>query len=300
MAVYVLETSYTINYTTKKPIPIPEIVDALQALERIIKRTPAFIEKYYEGIIITETQVYVETIQAGSLREELLIKYLFRTKDNYDQAKELAGKILEDNEVIKYLVAMGVGATLVYGGSLLSNTESPTAPPAITAYNNQIINIGGDIEMKAQDIEAVLKGITDKKSLARDAVKVVKPAKNDPESSIEIGDLSALTIDRKLVAVFPESYEPPLPTERSTRYERQKIVIDASDRHKHGTGWGGVVPSLFQSRVKFVLDEMVDPALLHGRTNAIADISVIERYVPSKKAYEVKEVLIEDVFLDMK
>lgn len=154
--------------------------------------------------------------------------------------------------------------------------------------------------MKAQDIEAVLKGITDKKSLARDAVKVVKPAKNDPESSIEIGDLSALTIDRKLVAVFPESYGPPLPTERSTRYERQKIVIDASDRHKHGTGWGGVVPSLFQSRVKFVLDEMVDPALLHGRTNAIADISVIERYVPSKKAYEVKEVLIEDVFLDMK
>lgn len=300
MAVYVLETSYTINYTTKKPIPIPEIVDALQALERIIKRTPAFIEKYYEGIIITETQVYVETIQAGSLREELLIKYLFRTKDNFEQAKELAGKILEDNEVIKYLVAMGVGATLVYGGSLISSTESPKVPPSITAYNNNIINIGGDIEMKAQDIEAVLKGITDKKSLAKDAVKVIKPAKNDPNSSIEIGDISALTINKKLVAVFPEAYEPPLPTERSTRYERQKIVIDASDRHKHGTGWGGVVPALFDHRVKFVIDEMVDPAVLHGRTTAVANISVIERYKASNKKYEVKEVLIEDVLFDKK
>lgn len=298
MSSYVLETTYTINYTTKTPVPIPEIVDALEALERIIKRTPAFIEKYYEGIIITETQVFVEQIQAGSLKEKLLVKYFFRTKDNYDQAKELAEKILEDNEVIKYLVALGVGASLMYGATLLNPANSSSAPTSITAYNNQIINIGGDMQMSSGDIKAVLKGITDKKSLARDSVKVIKPAKADKNSSIEIEGLQAFTIDNKLVAQFPDNYEPPMPVEKSSYYENVKVVIDASDRHRRATGWGGSVPALFEKRVKFVLDEMIDPSEIHGKTSINANIHVTERFNAAKKEYEIKEVLIEDIETD--
>lgn len=298
MSVHVLETTYTINYTTKTPVPIPEIVDALEALERIIKRTPAFIEKYYDGILITETQVFVEQIQAGSLKEKLLVKYLFRTKENYEQAENLVEKILEDNEVIKYLVALGVGASLMYAATLLLPSGSAAPPPSITAYNNQIINIGGDMQMSSGDIQAVLKGITDKKSLARDAVKVVKPAKADKDSAIEIEGLQAFTINNKLVDQFPDNYEPPMPMEKSSYYENVRVVIDASDRHRRATGWGGSVPALFEKRVKFVLDEMIDPADIHGKTAINANIHVTERFNASKKEYEIKEVLIEDIATD--
>lgn len=289
---FVVETSYKIKYTNKQPVPIPDIIESLSSLERILRRTPGFVEKYYKDIKIVETQIYVSSIESGSLIEDFVIRYVFKGQGNYDKAKDLAHDILGDNEVLKTIVAIGVGSVITYG--LMSANGSEPTKPAIEAYNNTIINIGADVDFKAADIQAVLKGLP-KKTVARDAVQAVRPAKNENGATIEMADNESFTMPKKFIEQAPYQYEPPVPDERETKYTNVEIFIYASDRDNAEKGWAGIVPQLFDHRVKFSLGDSLDPKRLHGRTKARADVVVHEKFVKEKKTYEVKMVEITAV-----
>lgn len=287
---YVIETTYSVKYTNRKPVPIADIIESLESLEKILRRTPAFIEKYYKGIKIVETEIYVSSIESGSLIEEFLIKYVCKGQKNYDDAKEVIAKIIGDNEVIKTIVTLGVGAAITYG--VMMATSGDQKAPAIEAYNNTIINIGADIDFKAQDIKAVLEAMPSKKTLAKDSVKAISPAKLEPNATIEMGNHSRFTMSKKYIAEAPAQYEPPIPDEKESKYTNIEIFIYASDRDNYTKGWGGIAPELFDHRVKFELSDEVNPAKLHGRTKARADVIVHEKFVREKKAYIVKYVEI--------
>lgn len=289
---YVLETTYKIKYTNENPVPIAEIIDSLLALEKIIRRTPKFVERYYKGIKITSTEVFVSSVEAGSLKEEFVIRFVFKTKENYDQAKELAAKILGDNQVVKTIVALGVGA--IIGAGMIYALPDGTQAPTIEAYNNTIINIGADINFSAADIKATL-GALPPKAVAREAIQAVRPAKLEPGSHIEMEELPGLDMPSKFVKESPYKYEPPMPSEKSSKYKNVEIFIHASDRDNNEKGWGGIVPELFEHRVKFVLADNVDPSKLHGRIKARADLEVHEKFAQDKKKYVVTLVEIQGI-----
>ncbi|WP_041523613.1 hypothetical protein [Gilvimarinus agarilyticus] len=289
-ATFTIETTYTIHYSNKKPVPIPEIIESLQNVERLLKRTPKFIEAAFQGINVTNVEVYVDQLYSGSLTENFIVKYVFRNKANYDKAKEVFDEIMTDNGPIKTVVAMGVGALLSYGA--YKALGGPSAPPTqITAYDNNIINIGGQVKLDAKGIKAILESVKDKKSLAKEAVKVIAPAKADPDAEIEMSGFDELTISKDYIREVPKEYTPPIPSEKEEKYQNVRVVIYASDRDKAESSWAGIVPGVVDKRVKFTL-QGVDPKRLHGRTKVDADIVVISRYVASKKSYEAKVVEI--------
>src|SRR5690554_3279535 len=79
--VFRVKVPYAIKYTTAHPVPIAEIVDSLQSLEKLIKRTPAFVEAAFDGIKVFETNVYVEKIESGSLYQRLVVE-LVRSEEH--------------------------------------------------------------------------------------------------------------------------------------------------------------------------------------------------------------------------
>lgn len=285
-----LITTYGVKYTNHGPVPIDDIVASLKGYEALLKRTPAFLEKHYKGIKVTKIEVFVENIESGSLSENFLVKLIFKTDDNIATATALAEKVLQENDVVHTIVALGVGAVIGFGLYSLRSKNTPSTN--ITAYNNTIVNIGGTVDLTADDIQAVLSNIKDKKQLAKESVAVIKPSKSDANSTIEIEGMESLNIQKGVIAEAPDTYEPETPAERTVKYSNAHIVVFASDQDNNDKGWAGIVPTIIDKRVKFTIAETVNPKNLHGRKNLMADIEVTEYFVASKKAYEAKSVEI--------
>jgi hypothetical protein len=292
--VFQVQTHYTVKYTNKEPVSIPDIIRSLKSAERLLHRTPAFIEKAFDGIEILEMQVYVDTMESGSLYERFIINYVFRGKKNYKKQKEVIEHMLNDSTTLKVVVAAGMSAAFTYGVMQASGSSAPTKH--IEAYNNTIVNIGGSVDLTGEDIAMVLDGIRDKKALAKESIDFIKPAKADPDATIEISGIDALTVDKAFIRKAPAEYEPPMPEEKDERYSDRPVVIWASDREKSDSVWAGTVLNIVDKRTKFVLDESVDPSKLHGRVRFNADIVVTSRYQKSKKDYEPVTVRITKVY----
>lgn len=284
----VVESHFQIHYDTKNPVPIDTIIDTLVSMERMLKRTPAFMEAAYKGMHILETEVLVSSIVAGSLTQDFVVKYVFGGKDNYDQAIALRDKIIGDSKAVRTVVAIGIGA-LIGAGTILALPDG-AANTTINAHNNTVVNIGGQVSLSSEDIKGIIDGITDKKGLAKDAVTIIAPAKTDASSTISIGEGSPMVLSKEFIAETPKEYIRPVPAEREAHYQGVEVVIYASDRDKMDSGWAGIVPGVVDSRVPIHLAEGIDPAKLHGRTRVKADIVVHERFVQAKKNYQPKMV----------
>lgn len=277
------ETTYQINYQTDNPIPISEIVDSLKSIEKLIHRTPAFLEKQYSDIKIVDVLVYVDTLKAGSLKEKFVIKYFFKGQENYERAKEVLDTIMENSNALQLLTAAAISGLATYG--ILQSLPSDTPTQHIEAYDNIIINTAGTIDFKSEDFRALLNSMPNKKQLAQDAIKMIKPAKGDPDAKIEINDTPELTITNQFIAKVPGAYEPPMPDEKAEQYSNANVHIFASDRDKQTVGWAGILPGVVDARTAIILADEVDPNKLHGHRNIRADVTVHSKFNKQRKKY---------------
>ncbi|ERH50967.1 hypothetical protein [Ectopseudomonas toyotomiensis] len=294
-ASFTLTTHYHFRYTTKEPVPIPDVIESLKSMERLIKRTPTFVEHRFDTVKVTETQVFVERLESGSLDLDFIIKFVCRTDERAERAKQLIKELTEDKGVVRDIVALGVGSMLTIGAYQILSPGNVAPSNTITAYQSVVIQAGQDAGFTEDQIKAAINKIPDQKTLGKDTFNVLKPATQDKQATIDVPDMPQLSIDRDIIDSIPDAYEPPMPTEKTSSYDAVKVVVDASDRHNNNKGWAGSVDGLVDHRVRFTLDESIDPAALHGKTILWTNITIVERYVPSKKKYEVKEVQINDV-----
>lgn len=297
-ASFTVTTHYHFRYTTKEPVPIPDVIESLKSMERLIKRTPTFVEHRFDSVKVTETQVFVERLESGSLDLDFIIKFVCRTDERTERAKQLIKELTEDNGVVRDIVAVGVGSLLTIGAFQIFSPGNTTPSNTITAYQSVVIQAGQDAGFTEDQIKAAIKKIPEQKTLGKDAFNVLKPATQDKQATIDVPDMPQLSIARDIIDKVPDAYEPPVPTEKTSSYDVVKVVVDASDRHNNDKGWAGSVDGLVDHRVRFTLDESIDPATLHGKTTLWANVTVVERYVPSKKKYEIKEVQINDIVTD--
>lgn len=283
-----IETGFSLVYDTRMKPTVDDVIDSLHNLERLIKRTPVFIELKLKGAKISGTEVFVESVTEGSLRENLFVRFLISEKTAV-KIEELVDSVREDTGMIKPMLLMGVGAMLYQGWT---SATAPAAPsPQMQAYyQTNVINIGAESDVSGEQIAKIVAALPDKKGIAKEAVGVVQPIRKDPAGSILIGSAQAAAITPEVIAQIPESYEPPKQEAREKSYSNADIYIFASDRDKREQGWAGIVPELFERRIKFVLTESVNPDELHGHRHVKADIVVHERFNASKKAYEPTSV----------
>lgn len=286
---FTVEIPYSVKFNVNNPVPLHLIIKSLMGYERLLYRTPKYVEAAYPFIEIVETQVLVSRLEEGSWIEDFVVKYVFKGNDNYNKAKNLASDIVEDNSILQYLISASIGGLIVYGAmhSLGGST------PQVNIAHSNIVNVGGNLNIQQDDFIDLLSSEKNKRQLAKDTINAISPAKNE-NVSIEIEGHPDLLLSPDFVKETPEKYEVPLPKEKSSTYENISVIFYASDRDNAHKGWAGIVPGILDNRTKIILSESIDPKSLHGKTTVKADIEVIEKL--SGRSYTPKEVYLSKVY----
>lgn len=270
-----IEAQYKVHFHTKNPVPIPVIIESLQGYEKILKRTGPFVELKFPTIEVVDINVLVAHIESGSLIEDFIVRYVFKNRENYDDAKDIAHQLLEDNGVLKTIATLGVGA--IIGVGVTQYFGSDEASTKLEAYNNTIINIGGEIDLEADDIRTVISGVSRGSRISKAAVQALSPAKTDEDAEMSVSGETILQVGKDFLSRVPAEYEKPAPYETSETYSGVYIEVRASDVDNSQSGWGGTIQGLSDSRIKFSVADGVDPNQLHGKQRVKVDLVLLSR-----------------------
>ena len=181
-----------IYYSNKEWIPAGEIASSLLALEELIKSSSEVIEKIFPGVIVERVDVYVNELRSDSLWEDLVVKFVFGSQDNFDEQisgfrKKIGMEYLDRHPNVLGVIigAMILGSAIVIYDAV-SGKESERA--VIEANNNIIINIGaGEVDIDSEDLKEIISGvIKSNPSITDAAVEVVSPARKNPNARIVI------------------------------------------------------------------------------------------------------------------
>lgn len=307
-AVFSISTTHELNYSNKEPVPIADIVDSLLGMERIIKNlNPAISGMLGGDVAIGEIRVFITEIRQGSIIKDFAIDIVFGGEEEYKEFRKKIQKLRKkgvdglsetEQQILKKTIGYLIAAALGTGAVLLATTADGTSASSdVLSHNTTIINFGAmEFGMKPEEIKKIIdSSIQNKKQLAGDTAKVMKPARNEEGASLTIDDNATISFTGKVIRELPDHYEEPKPKEKVVDYQNADLVIFASDRDKHTSGWAGIITNVVQKRVNISLDKNLKPDSIHGRTRVKADVSVIMVYNKKKKVYVPKEIVVHAV-----
>lgn len=276
--VYAFEASHRIYYNTKKPVPIKEVILALQGLEGVLKSLPKVMTGL-TGVDIEGVEFLVERVEAGSLIEDIIVKFLFKDQAGLDAFIEKMGS----NKMVKGgLITAALAGIVGYG---LHAAMSGKPAPNITANNNVIINIGaGEVNMTPEQFAAIVKAaVVDKKGTAESALKFIGPARMDRGSTVELvnpgdGKSSSAPIhfSAEAIAEAPAKIELGA-NERFEEFTKVPLTIRATNLDSKKSGWAGKLDMFNEHRLPIELDPSIDEDDIFGKTTVVVDAALIFR-----------------------
>lgn len=299
MTSYVFTSTHEIFYSNRDPVPIAEIVESLLALERIVKASPRVLEGITR-VPIERVEVYVEELATGSLLERIAVKLFFKDEADLDAfLARVRDRIRKPGMERNLLIGAVIFALAGYGAWLAANSQKVPNAPAIMANNNVIINLGaGEVDLTPEAFRAIVEAaVTDKKDLAKSAVRFFKPARSDSEAGIRLDDNEALTFPSPVIAATPVQLE----FDKQERVEHFKDVdlhIRATNLDSMKKGWAALMPGYIDRRVRLELDPSVKPTDVAGRFQLRADVSVIYKLDKTAKKQVADYILLREVIKD--
>jgi len=155
------------------------------------------------------------------------------------------------------------------------NEDGDEGSISITGNRNVVLKIAGDTlgttpEKVASAIDAAIKPPL-RDTIARKALDFIRPAKR--EAGAEISG-SGATITADAIADAPSALDIEMAgdDESHNPYQRQTVVIHATDLDKTKTGWAGHLPGLWEKRLKMQLYPGVSPKAVFAKSEIVADI----------------------------
>lgn len=273
---FVYETTHRITYNTKKLVPIGDVIIALQGLQGLLESVPRLVSDI-TGVEIERSAFSLQTIESGSLIEDIVVQFFFKDRASLDAFIIKAG----GSKAVKGAV-IGVAIASLVGYGLYHAMASKPAPN-ITANNNVIIiNGAADMNITPEVLIASIEAATsgNKKELAQGALKFVTPARADSSSSITIDGNSKLQIQPGAISESPKKLDLPK-NERFEELKKVEVLMRATDLDSKKTGWAGKIEGKTE-RVNVELDPTVSEADMFGKAKVIADATLI--YTPRGKA----------------
>ncbi|MES9879514.1 MAG: hypothetical protein ABW185_01375 [Sedimenticola sp.] len=255
-----------IYYSNKELVPIREVAESLLALEAVIRQSPDVLETIFPGTKIDAVEIFINELRSDSIWEDVVIKFVFGSQEKFDQfVSSLREKVGMDNIMNNpQLLSSIILVMLLTGGAYYLGKDKSATPQqkaTIEANNNTIINIGaGMLELEAEEFKALIGGaIKDKDKLAKNAIRVIKPAKLDPNASITFNDNKLLRIESKTVEAMPRYVSEPEQEEFIEDFEVIDLEVRATDLDSTKRGWAVVIPDFGKKRVRLQLDPTVSP-----------------------------------------
>ncbi len=278
---WLYRTSHQIVYNTKDPVPIAEVIAALQGLEGLLEQVPKVVAGL-TGIEIFHTEFKLQTLESGSLTEDILVSFFFKDKATLDAFIQKAG----GNKMIRgTVIAVALTGIVAYGIHLASGGKGNN----ITANNNVVINIGaGELQVSPDAVKSIVETAikaSGQKEAAQNAIKFLAPARSDPTSSVSIGPENGPAFEFKAPAIaeVPKKFE----QKKNDRFEELlnvEVLIRANDLDSKKSGWAGKIEGKTE-RVGIELDPTVSETEIFGRAKVFADVTLI--FAPRGKGQQL-------------
>jgi hypothetical protein len=287
-----IDVPFEMYYDTKNGISIEDAIEQLKALNKIIGKQSSVVSSISDAAI-ERTEIFVNELIESSWQEKLCIRLFFKSEEEHERFKNACGDI-DMKDWIKVVLAMGVGAFLYFSvQQMLPKDETKPQVNIEISNNSGIVSLGKSIDLSEEQINKVLeKNSNPSKADKQAALDIINPAKNGGATKVQMAGYEELTIPQETFESLPDEVPNQEGNEREQPHQNIDLYIYASDRDKATNGWAGIVPDLFEQRVKFELADGVDPNKLHGQRKVKADIIVHEKYISSKKEYKPYKVTI--------
>lgn len=288
------ESSYTLHYSTPQPVPLRLVIESLQGLEKLIETTPRVLKKL-TGVGDLGLRIEIKEIRSGSLIERVIVKCIFDSEEGLNKFLEKVRAVIPP----KYLAAAVLAGLVGYGAYMLHN---PTTTSSVTVgdITNSVVNIGGTQEVPEAVAKAIIDGVTNRREVAGATVNIVKPAKDQPGSSMRIdgdpeGDLGAsYEFSSKFVEGIPKELTSE-PVEMTAKLTHVIIEIRATDLDNRDKGWEGRIQGL-TNRIKIEFEEGVDISEADRKKTFNADVVLTSRYRGSESEPRPYSMLIEKIY----
>ncbi|MFL9813802.1 hypothetical protein D7241_11150 [Stutzerimonas sp. VN223-3] len=293
-----------IYYSNKDLVPIKDVAESLLALEAIIRQSPDVLEAMFPGTKIQSVEVYINELKSDSIWEDIVVKFVFGNQQRFDEfianVRERVGmdNIMNNPQLLSsILLAMILSGGAYYLGK--DKSATPEQKATIEANNNTIIQIGaGMVELSSEDFKAIIdNAINDKEKLAKNAIRVVSPAKRDSEASITFNGNEKLRIQNESVKAMPRFVQEPEDEEYIEDYSNIELEIRAIDLDSTKRGWAVVVPELHKKRVRLQIDPTINPEDLLDKRKVNASVTVIfghdKEYNKIPKLVFLREIIEE-------
>lgn len=302
------EFDFKVTYNITNEPTLDDVIISLNALKHLIPKGVSVVNKIRPDLYIKTTDIIVQDVEAGSLLERLKVKCAVGLVGE-DNAKKLGTALTEvvddsvkNHNMLSKIIYAGVGSVMGAGVVMAVNSCSPNDTPIVNNYYDNSVSVAvlsENSDLTGEQVVEIVKDTMDKKTVQK-AAEFIRPAKNDPKATIDIGDKQQASqfyeqISADVIEKTPEKVEFEPPETKAKDHAKIDLFINASDQDRATKGWAGIVPDLFSDRVAFELSNDIDPNSLHGHRKINADITVIEKYDKNTKQYKPSKVIIQHV-----
>lgn len=286
---------HKIVFSNQDEISVRDVANSLLANEQMVLAIGEILENCFIGLSVEKVSVDFRAATINSpLTEELGTKLVVQFQEAFrTQIPKLIESVTglrvdsEQGQLVTTLflliVVYGIKkAWELYKAKNEGEEESP--PPQIIQNYGVLLNAGGDIAgVSPQTLEAAIERTFPPKrstQLARMALNFIQPAKREKGTVISGAGLS---IDAAAIEAAPSALDVALSEEdeeRQTPYEKQKVVIHATDKDHNASGWAGHIIGVCDKRLRMKLFSKISPESLFGKNDIVADIILVSRRNP--------------------
>lgn len=286
-----------IYFNTDKEIPISDLIESLKALEKLASHSKGAFSELLGGKI-SRVEIYVESLEAGSLREKLLFRFIFEDEEECNKFLDKWRTKVRGMGKMKatgIAVAAVVGAMVLYGTYLAATRPGASTQTNIDFSNSNIFIIGAEsFETSPEAFRmAIESSVGDKKALAKESLRFVEPARN-AGGDIEFGGNSESSIEQSYISQLPEQAVDD-PDETEDQYYDIDLEIRATDRDSRTQGWAGVIKGLAERRLPMEIMDDVDVNRLVKNTTVRADVTLLKRFDARRSGdmYRPYKIIVE-------
>ncbi|MDC3857722.1 hypothetical protein [Pseudomonas aeruginosa] len=290
-------------YDTKKPVPIPDVIKALSALERMSLGIPAFFSSI-SGAKVDSCALKVSRIESGSLKEYLELALKFLTTEERQKFEDWL-KTTKMGKGLRYTIVGGVAAAafVVVASSAITLVDkvSGTNAPSISASNSVVMVAGQNLfNATPKQLESAVNAALskDRKKIASAALDFVKPASGQNGGAIYAGEdaTSDLRISKEAARDAPDSVDFSA-SDQEISYRNVTIDIRTLNRDSDHSGWVARIQSIAKNKkLGLSFASGVDYSKATSQQFIQADITVTYTQDPNKGALVPKSVLVTRIY----
>ncbi|MFC3716509.1 hypothetical protein ACFONC_10120 [Luteimonas soli] len=235
------------------------------------------------GARVKQAELQVSGLEDGSFVEDLKIKLLFKTKEDYEQCVNKVADTIKTTweggtPMLKVAIGVLIGALLIGSLNLLPSDAPSDALSTIQGDNNAVIVIGAEAYQtspedfqKAIDI-AISK--TSQKRAVQAALDATAPAREQGAAVEFEGESGAVQVlSKEGAASLPKNVDVP-DTSEDAKYAKVKLKLRASDYDSAVKGWAGTIPGVVDNRTRVMFASDLEAGKAAFKPEVDADVIV--------------------------